>query len=558
MDPKIAYISSEFALDDSLPIYAGGLGILAGDILYQAADSNLPIAGITVFYRDGFFKQIIEPDGTQRNFYENVTPKSAGLIDTGKFVKVPLTDHELILKIWERKVTPPNYPVPQPSSNAAPLYLMDADIEENRPEDRKITDRLYERVWAPHIIDDVVLGVGSVRSARALGLPIEVWHINDDHGTMNIFERIREFMAEGTSLEEARQKVKEETVFTTHTPVAGAESKFTREELLPILTVLFAGINVDLDEFWKLGVREWEGKEFFSLTVFAMRHSREVNAVSKKHFEVSKKLWEFIGEDVPTTFITNAVYSPRWTPPEFKDAEIREQENLNSVNAKLEAKKRTAQEIREVSLDNKTFDPNALVLAWCRRFAKYKQPTLLLSDPDRLIKILTDEKRPVYLLMAGKAHPDDEEGQGFVKQVVEFSRRPEVKDHLIYVPDYNLSRAHELLAASDVWLSTPVVGWEASATSGMKAVYNRSLNAMTPDGWWPEGFNGKNGWVIEPKEDDYATVIYELIENKVVPTFYDDHDEWNAMVQEALSSCGEKFDTQRMLGEYAKMYGVTS
>ena len=534
MEPKVAYLSSEFALSDALPIYAGGLGVLAADILYQAAESQIPLAGITVFYRDGFFKQRIDPNGTQKSFYDRIDPQTAGLTDTGSIIKIPLADRELSLKIWRKDVS-------FKGENSVPLFLMDADIEENRPEDRKITDRLYERVWAPHIFDDLVLGVGSVRLVRELKLPITVWHINDDHGTLNILERIREYLSQGDSLEEAREKVRNETVFTTHTPVVGAESKFSREELFPLLDSLFAGIDINLEEIWQLGKREWQGQESFSLTVFAMRHAREVNAVSKKHFAISQELWRFIGEKVPTTYVTNAIYAPRWTPAEKE---------------KLVIKKRAAQETQQISLDGKTFDPNSLVLAWCRRFAAYKQPNLLLNDEERLLKILTNPDKPVYLLMSGKAHPEDPEGQEFVRRVIAFSRRPEVKERFIYIPNYSLTSAPSLLAASDVWISTPKVGWEASGTSGMKAIFNQSLNAMTPDGWWPEGYNGKNGWLIEPQGEDYATPLYRIIEEEIVPTYYQNKEKWQEMVEESLKSCGEKFNSDRMLAEYKKLYRI--
>ena len=553
MKPKVAYISSEFALTDDLPIYAGGLGILAGDVLYQAADRKLPMVGVTVFYREGFFQQLINPQGEQQHFYEAISPEEAGLKDTGEIIKIPLTDHELYLKIWKKEVKDPN------SKNSVPLYLLDGDIPENRPEDRKVSDRLYERVWAPHLIDDIVLGIGSVRLIRKLGIPIETWHINDDHGGFNTIERVREYMSQGMGLDEALEKVKSETIFTTHTPVAGAESKFTKEKFMPVLTALFAEQSVDLEKLYELGKREWDGKDLFSLTVFMMHQSRKVNAVSEKHFDISKNLWEFIGEDIPQTFVTNAVYSPRWTAPELKEVWDRKDSDLKK--AKLQAKTRTAKEVAEVSLDGKTFDPEALVICWARRFAKYKQPNLLISDIERLAEILTSKEKPVYLLISGKAHPEDVEGQKFVKKMIEASRNPLLEDHLIYVPNYSLDRAKELLAAADVWLNTPVIGWEASGTSGMKAVFNAALNASTGDGWWLEGFNPStgsgqvaNGWMIEPADEDYATPTYDLIEKEIVPTYFDNPEKWIKMVKEAYNSCGEKFDTKRMMAEYSKLY----
>ena len=576
MEPKVAYISSEFALSDDLPTYAGGLGILAADMLYQAAESQFPLCGISILYKEGFFQQQVDPEGKQSHFYAQIDPLKVGLEDTGAQIEIPLLDHSLKLKIWRKNVSPSN-PVAQSPSH---LFLLDADIEENTPEDRKVTDRLYERVWAPHIYDDLVLGIGGVRAARKLELPIETWHINDDHGSFNILERLREKLAEGLSLEEAREKVKSETIYTTHTPVGGAESKFSREELFPVLKNLLSGLNVDFEEIWRLGARGWEGKEIFSLTVFAMRHARAINSVSRKHLEVSRELWKFIG-DLPLTYVTNAVYAPRWTAKEIAklanpkgltgsgDSEygkperfvgkLLEAETSKIREAKFQAKRRTAEELSHLAVDKRRFDPKSLVLVWSRRFTAYKQPTLLVSDLERLIKILTNREKPAYLLMAGKAHPEDPQGREFVKQVIDASRDPRLEGHLIYFPNYNITLAHELLAAADVWLNTPLIGWEASGTSGMKAVFNCALNASSRDGWWVEGFQPEtdeqpaNGWAIDHPD---AETVYSLIENEIVPTFYDRREDWLRMVKEALKSCGPRFNTPRMLEDYRKLYQV--
>lgn len=549
MTPKVAYISSEFALSDNLPTYAGGLGILAADMLYQAADSNFPLCGMSIFYREGFFQQKISPEGKQEHFYDRIDPIKAGLIDTGETIKIPLMNREIALKIWQKDVIFP----PNPPRAPVPLYLLDADIPENSPEDRQITARLYEGVWAPHLIEDLVLGIGSVRLARKLGLPIELWHINDDHGTFNILERLRENLAQGMTLAEAREKVKSETIFTTHTPVAGAESKFSREELIPVLNNLFAGLKVDLEEIWRIGRRE---SSLFSLTVFAMRYARAINAVSKKHLDVARNLWSFIG-DLPLTYVTNAVYAPRWTAGELL--------NLRGSpevfwEAKFQAKRNAAETLAHLAYDKRRFDPKALVLVWARRFTEYKQPTLLVSDLGRLAKILVNSSKPVYLLVSGKAHPKDPQGQGFVKQLIDASRDPRLEGHLIYFPNYGLSLAKDLLVAADVWLNTPIPGWEASGTSGMKAVFNGALNASSLDGWWVEGFNPStssgqvaNGWAIDPPT---AENLYQLLENEIIPTFFDQKEKWVGMIKESLRSCGTMFNTPRMLKEYRKLYNV--
>lgn len=547
-DPKVAYISSEFALSDDLPTYAGGLGILAADLLYQAAESDFPLCGISILYREGFFQQKVDSEGKQTHFYTQIDPLKAGLEDTGDQIEIPLPDHALKLKVWQKKVGSQE---PEAGGGTASLYLLDADIEENSPEDRKITDRLYERVWAPHIYDDLVLGIGGVRAARKLGLPIEVWHINDDHGSFNVLERLREKLAEGLSLEEAREAVKSQTVFTTHTPVAGAESKFSREEIFPVLQTLLSGLSVDLEEIWRLGAREWEGREVFSLTVFAMRHARTINSVSRKHLDVSRELWKFIG-DLPLTYVTNAVYAPRWTARELKGIDENTPDK-SLEEAKFQAKRRAAEGLSHLAVDKRRFDPKALVMVWSRRFTEYKQPTLLVSDLDRLIKILVSSEKPVYLLMAGKAHPEDPQGQEFVKKVVDASRDPRLEGHLIYFPNYNITLAHELLAVADVWINTPLIGWEASGTSGMKAVFNGGLNASSRDGWWIEGFNGRNGWAIDQPD---ASTVYSLLENEIIPKYYDRREEWLEMVKESLRSCGSRFNTPRMLEEYRKLYNL--
>lgn len=556
MKPKIAYLSSEFALSDDLPIYAGGLGILAADVLRQAADDNFPLVGVTLFYREGFFKQRIDAAGNQEHFYEKIDPAAAGLVDLDHLLEIPFParnasparhagashagwrsdaggpDRKIYLKIWQKNVQSTNQPI-----NQSTLYLLDADVPENSSPDRTIAYRLYERVWAPHLDDDLLLGIGGVRLFRKLGIPVKVWHINDDHASFNILERIREYLGQGLSLSAAREKVKAETIFTTHTPVGGAESKFSKEEITPILAALFGPLKVDPLKVYELGKREWEGQEVFSLTVFAMRHARAVNAVSKKHFEVAKELWSFIG-DLPLTYITNGVYAPGWTAPELHGIHPK-----GVTEAKQRAKARVAPRLG--------FDPNALVLSWARRFTEYKQPLLLLSDLNRLAKILANPQRPAYLLLSGKAHPEDPVGRDFVKTVIAATHDPRLNRRLIYLPNYNLEIARDLLSASDVWLNTPVPGWEASGTSGMKAVFNAALNASTADGWWLEGFNGKNGWVIDPPD---ANSLYHLLEEEIIPTYFQDQEKWAAMVKEALATCGTRFNTKRMLEEYTKLY----
>lgn len=563
---KIAYLSPEFALSDELPIYAGGLGVLAADILYQASDLDLPLVGVTLFYPAGCFHQRVDSEGNVREECIRLDPQKAGLAETGVTVVVPFPDRKVHLKVWKKVV------------GKAALYFLDANTPENSERDREMAYRLYDgRVWPPHIERDALLGVGGVRALRKLGEDILIWHINDDHTSFSLLERIRELMAEGKSLASARAEVKKETVFTTHTPDLGAESAFPLEEAGPYLETLFQGLPVSAEEVLELGAREVEGRKLFSLTVFSMRHSRVTNAVSRAHQEVSRRLWSFVWpdlplEEVPITHVTNGIYPKRWVAGplaslyeqylssdwerETDDPALWEkvEEVPDSVlwRARREAKEALVADVYRRT--GKKLDPEALILGFARRLVEYKQPALLISDLSRLASILCSSNRPAYLLMAGKVHPQDAQGKELVRTLVRAPQDPRLGERLIFLENYGLGLAQLLVSGSDVWLNTPLPGREACGTSGMKALYNGVLHASTLDGWWAEAYDGKNGWAIEGP--DFAASLYRLLEEEIAPLYYQRDGNipkaWLKKVREAIASLAPRFTTARMLKEYAE------
>lgn len=566
---KIAYLSPEFAIANELPIYAGGLGVLAGDILYQASDLDLPFVGVTLFYAEGCFRQWIDREGNPQEECVKIDPRKADLVETGVTVEVPFPDRNLYLKVWKKSV------------GKSTLYLLDTDIPENSELDRTMAYRLYDgRGWPPHIERDALLGIGGVRALRRLGEDILLWHLNDDHTSFSLLERIREQMARGEDLESAREKVRKETVFTIHTPDPGAESTFTPEEAKPLFETLFRGLSVSVPQLVDLGMREVEGQPLFSSTVFTLRHSQAINAVSRAHQETTRKLWHFVWPDlapdkVPIGYITNSVYPPRWVAEplaalyhrylspgwhqETDDPRLwkKTTEIPDDIfwRARLLAKERLANEV--LRRTGKRIDINNLILGYARRFVEYKQPNLIISDQTRLASILNNPKQPACLLIAGKVHPRDLRGKELIREVVKASRDQALNGRLIFLENYDLDLARLLVSGSDVWLNTPLPGQEACGTSGMKALYNGVLHASTLDGWWVEAFNGKNGWVIDGP--DFATSLYDLLEKEIAPLYYQHENglpkEWLARVKSAIATMAPRCTTARMLKEYAdKLY----
>jgi starch phosphorylase len=568
---KAAYLCAEFAISPALPTFAGGLGVLAADTLYQASDLDLPIIGVTLFYAAGCFNQWLDEEGNPQEQCIRIDPRRAGIVDTGVMVDVPLPGRTVFLKVWKKEV-----------GNTV-FYLLDPDVPENGTRDRSLAERLYDGRGQPSRIESgFLMGVGAVRALRELGEEISLWHINDDHASFSILERIRKLISEGKSLAKAQEEIKKRTVYTTHTPSLGAESTFRLEEVRPLLKSFFKGSFTD--ELCALGEREKDGERCFSLTVFAMRLSRAVNAVSRAHQKVARGLWKFISRKPKITYVTNGIYPKRWVanpmnalykkylaPDWDRRADdpavwgrVRDIPDDIFWKARQEAKEKLAEEVHRRS--GEEIDPSALILGFARRLVSYKQPTLLFEDRERLAAILCNSKRPAYLLMSGKVQPHGD--VNLVKTISSAVKDPLFEDRFIFLENYNLDLARLLVSGSDVWLNTPVPGQEACGTSGMKALYNGVLHASTPDGWWVEAFNGKNGWEIngstgspqgspdgvraEPGRS--ADSLYTLLEKEIVPLYYERKDgtpeAWVKKVKGAVADLAPRYNTARMLKEY--------
>lgn len=644
MMDHIAYFSAEYGLSADLPIYAGGLGVLAGDFLKQA-NSRFPLVGVGLWYHEGFFRQKIDQEGNQIEEDIKTDPRQVGLEEVldpsnGRplTVEVEFPPEPAEAKVWQKKI------------GDIPLYLLDAQIPVNEPWEQEYTAHLYpsseisahpqkgvgqderwssrqsslrfggrdlqelykeeDGGWSPRLAQEILLGVGGVRLIRKLGLPVRLWHINDDHAAFSILERLREELNKGQPLVEAVAKVKNETVFTTHTPVAGAESRFEPEFIWPYLKILFKDLPVSKEELLNLGGLDLKDQNDFSFSVLALRMSSRINAVSKRHQQVAKKAWHSVfpsrsEDEVPVYSITNGVNAKRWTAAamdtfyqkylggdyqnkidqsqvwqSLKGQEIRS----DLWQARLQCKRLLIKKI-DKELANQasgeelatstpyTLDPELLFICFARRFAAYKRPTLILHDLKRLKKILLDPSRPVYLVFAGKAHPADAVGQQLLKQVIEISRDPSFEGHVRFLPNYNIDLAKLLVGGVDVWLNNPLPPWEASGTSGMKAVLNGVLNLSVADGWWWEKGSDKVGWTIGaqnpdlenlPSDEALANDLYEILEKEVIPLYYGRNKEdlpvdWLKKIVTSLQVLSPFVSTQRMLKDYIeRLYHPTS
>lgn len=618
---KIAYFSAEWGLSDKLPIYAGGLGVLAADILKEASDQNFPMIGIGLLYHAGFFKQKIDESGNQIEENFKIDMPGAGLSE----VIDPKTGQPLLIEV-DFPVEPAAVKVWQKQIGNASLFLLDADLPINKPFEQNYTAHLYEGAWSPFLEQEILLGVGGIRLLRTLKLPISKYHLNDDHAAFSILERSREKVAQGILFNRACAQIKRETIFTTHTPVSTAESKYPIDFIWPYLATLFKKTLLDKkvsrEALLAMGGLNLPNREDFSLSVLALNNSFKVNAVSKRHQQTSKKIWHFAfpqikdEKAIPIDCVTNAVHAPTWIAKpldkfykkylgenyqeqigdstlwsEFNrrycncdrgyniphtDQQSR-QTNQDLWHARLKCKSELWDFVKNQSnlqLPISKFQPptsnlQPLFLGFARRFAPYKRVCLLISDLDRLSKILTHKDYPAYLFIAGKAHPKDGIGKNYLKEIFAAAKDPCLQGHLILLENYNLELAKILTAGVDVWLNTPLPPLEASGTSGMKAALNGVLNASVADGWWYEAGNNEVGWMIGPKDpalpqvfgksdeandQQTAAVLYDLLETQIVPLYYDQTDgiplRWIEKIKKSLITLAPQFNTQRLLKEY--------
>jgi glycogen phosphorylase len=569
-DLLVAYFSAEFGLDESLPIYSGGLGVLAGDYLKAASELGLPLVGIGLFYRNGYFRQRLDDTDRQIELYPltDTTRLPLELVPMAPVVELPDDSGELVpvrLGVWRVRV------------GRASLYLLDTHVEGN-PE-WAVTDTLYGGDRANRLRQEVVLGVGGVRVLRRLGLEPTVFHLNEGHSAFLQLERMRELVEEqGLSADEATERLRSSTVFTTHTPVPAGNEVFDPELVRRSLGGFVERCGLAWEDFVALGRIE-PSESGFGLTPFALRTSQHANAVSELHGAVSREMWHGIWpeqrvDQVPITSVTNGVHQRTWISGELEvllgdtDPQFERARNLPAADLWSAHRNAKARLLRFVSATRgvRELDPDVLTIGFARRFAAYKRANLLFSSPERLTRLLTDSERPIQVLVAGKAHPADEAGKDLIQLVVDFARDPSAAGRVVFLEDYEMTLARRLVQGVDLWLNTPRRPHEASGTSGMKAALNGVLNCSILDGWWAEAYSPACGFAIggpeveagEAAQDQAdAEALYSLLEEQVLPAFYE-RDEagvpqrWIALMRESIAELGPRFGTARMAAEYVE------
>jgi len=596
----LAYFSAEFALHQSLPIYAGGLGVLAGDHCKQASDLGLPLIGVGFMYPQGYFHQNVSPEGWQQEVYERLNwtnaPIEPAITPDGKpcVIAVPLGNRTVLVSVWRVRL------------GRVKLYLLDTDLEENAPWDRELSARLYGGDRETRIQQEIILGIGGVRALKAMGSAPRVWHLNEGHAAFVVLQRIRDQIEHGNSFESALEEVRRTTIFTTHTPVPAGHDAFPFNLVEAHLAGAWGTLGQYREAFLALGHYDNGSGPLFNMTALALRTASRVNGVSQLHGNVTREMWGPIWPGVPDNqrpvrAITNGVHVPTWLSYELStlldqhlDTDWRERHDdpavwqrildipdeelwqaRNALRNYLFAfiRERARQRWKEehvsaarVVAAGTLLDPNALTIGFARRFTGYKRPELIFHNPDRLVGILTAARRPVQIVFAGKAHPADETGKHHLQQVYRRAVDPMFGGRIAFVDDYDLHVAHFLVQGCDVWLNNPRKPLEASGTSGMKASINGVPHLSIADGWWAEGYNGHNGWVIDgrPASGDQETVdaadaaaLYRILEEDVVPTFYDRDPQgiprrWLAIVRQAMISVAPRFSARRMVREYAE------
>jgi glycogen phosphorylase len=563
-DLLVTYFSLEFGLDERLPIYAGGLGVLAGDHLKSASDLGVPLVGVGLFYREGYFRQEVE-EGRQREEYVLNAPADLGLARTEAAVPVEIGDDAIEAAVWRLDV------------GAVPLLLLDTDLPENPAWGRALTARLYGGDREMRIGQELVLGVGGIRALAALGFEPTVFHLNEGHAAFAALERMRVLVEdEASSFDEALESVRRTTVFTTHTPVPAGNETFDRELARRRLEPLVERLGVPWETVGALG-RSRPDDETFGLTPLALRAAARCNAVSRLHAEVARRMWAHLWpgtpvDEVPIDHVTNGVHSRTWVSPELAqsllsagvDVAAREPawERAHDLDlAELAAVRRGRKNelLRRVADRTGTaLEPEALTIGFARRFAAYKRANLLLQRPEDLAALLADEERPLQLVFAGKAHPEDADGKGVLAEVAALSA--EAPRRVVFLPDYDLALARALVQGVDVWLNLPRRGEEASGTSGMKAALNGTPNLSVLDGWWDEGYSPEIGWAIagagaaSRQDAADADELYRVLREEVLPRYYGSDEGLTAMGRAAIASVGARFTSHRMASEYAQRF----
>ena len=605
-DPSVAYFCMEYGLDTSLKIYSGGLGILAGDYLKETSDMNVNLVAVGLLYRYGYFTQRVTPQGNQVAEYEAQDflkiPAAPVLNEDGswKTIKVALPGRDMTARIWKVAV------------GRTDLYLLDTDFEGNRPEDRQVTHQLYGGDWENRLKQELLLGIGGVRTLRALGLNPTIYHYNEGHAAFAGLERLREYMQEQhLGFDEAMELVRASGLFTTHTPVPAGHDAFDNAMMGNFLGYYPGSVGIDWRTFMQLGkINPDDDNEKFSMSILAANMSQNVNGVSMLHGKVSQEILAdmypgYLPEELYISYVTNGVHYPTWAAKEWKalhakvfgpefathhydkncfegvyklsDSEVwkvrttLKTDLINVIRERLSDPQLSAHYTpsQVVTIKERLRD-DVLTIGFARRFATYKRATLLFSDLDRLDAIVNNPERPVQFIFAGKAHPADKMGQDLIKQIIEISKQDRFLGRIIFVPGYDITVAKRLVQGVDVWLNNPTRPLEASGTSGEKAAMNGVMHFSVLDGWWVEGYKQGAGWAL-PLESVYednnyqneldSATIYTTIENEIAPAYYDKNSdgvspEWVGYIKNTIAMVAKEFTTNRMLTDYCNQYYI--
>ncbi|MBF0171248.1 MAG: alpha-glucan family phosphorylase, partial [Nitrospinae bacterium] len=603
-DIRIAYFSAEFGITECLPIYSGGLGILAGDHLKSASDLGLPLVGVGLLYQQGYFQQYLNPDGWQQEFYpENDFYNMPVFLETDENgaeirIQVSYPGRKVTARIWRAQV------------GRTPLFLLDTNVPENNEHDKTITYQLYGGDHRMRVEQEVLLGMGGVKALKALGIETTVFHMNEGHSAFLALERIRDLVRDRQmTFEEAREEVIASSVFTTHTPVPAGNDMFGAPLVMEYFAEYCRELRLAERHFLGLGRQNpSDDTEPFCMTVLAIRMASFCNGVSELHSEVSKEMWSEIYKgldrrDVPIRAITNGVHIRSWLSEDMwtlfdrylggqwvhepandsvwrRVADIPDAELWRTHERRRErlvgfARTRLRQQmikrgssVKETAVADEVLRPDALTIGFARRFATYKRATLVFADLERLKKIVSDRDRPVQLIFAGKAHPKDNEGKTLIKNIIHWIREEGLRDKIVFLENYDINVARYMVQGVDVWLNTPRRPMEASGTSGMKASANGALNFSVLDGWWCEGYAADAGWAIGKGEDyeDHveqdqveSRALYDLLEKEIVPLYYDRGKDdmprgWIKMMKASLSKLNLFFNTNRMVRNYTTYF----
>ncbi len=595
----LAYFSAEYGLHRSLPFYAGGLGFLAGDYIKECSDLCIPLVAVGFMYPEGYFRQQIRDDGWQENIVEAIDREAAPISKVmdkdgrQRIVKVPLTDPPIHVAVWKVAV------------GRVSLYLMDTDIEINDPWNRAITARLYIGDLEQRLRQEIVLGLGGAAVLKDLGIDHYLLHLNEGHAAFALLERIRATVSAGSDFDAACKKNIKATIFTTHTPVPAGHDVFPFQLIEKYFHSYWPGLGLDRDAFFQLGIHPEKPEAGFNMTAFALRLSGCRNAVSKRHAEVSRKMWHSLWPDVPEDrvpidYVTNGVHVPTWIEPKIKllldtylgadwldkhddpaiwqrldnvpDTELWQTHHWLKVKLIDAIRERTRLRWADgggtssVMLAGGAFlDPSVLTLGFARRFATYKRALLIFKDLERLKKHFKDRWRPIQIIFAGKAHPADDPGKRLLQDLINLARDPQLGGRVAFVEDYGEQLAQYLVHGVDVWLNNPLPPFEACGTSGMKAALNGVPHLSVLDGWWGEGFNGKNGWAVDHDENSEnpdgsdAEKIYRLLEEQIIPLYYQMSEdgiplEWVRLMKETMKSAAAGFSARRMVKQYIEKF----